>query len=188
MKWILTLLLSIYASLGVAQEMPNAYNLKVNVDRTGGRFHISVSYQVPISLCNAYSFLTDYEGAKKIPGIVQSRVLERAGNKVIVERSVEERILLIPIEMHSVLEYTETVNQGVTFEQMSGDAKSYKGSWQIVANGNLTTFKYESTFEPQSSLPNFLIEYFIKNSIRERFDVMAEKVAQRNTTSALACK
>lgn len=188
MKWILWAFLSVYAALGVSEELSNPYDLKVSVSRIGERFQINVGYVAPINLCNAYFFLTDYEGAKNIPGIVESKVVSRLGNKVKVERLIEERILLIPIEMHSVMQYTETVNQGLLFEQISGDAKFYKGRWQIGTEGSGTRFKYESVFEPQSIIPNFVIDYFIKNSIRERFEIMAEKASQRNAIPALACK
>ena len=188
MKWIMPFLLCACASLCFGDEAQTLYDLKVNVQRNGERFQVKASYTVPISLCNAYSFLTDYEGAKNIPGIVESKVISRSGNKVQVERLIEERILLIPIEMYSVMQYTETSNQGLSFEQISGDAKFYKGSWRISTDSSGTLFKYESVFEPQSIIPNFVIEYFIKNSIRERFGLMAEKAAQRNVIPVLACK
>jgi hypothetical protein len=188
MKWALFLLLSAAASLGAGQEIANPYELTVNIYRTGERFQISASYVAPISVCSAYAFLTDYEGARNIPGIIESKIIGKSGNKVKVERLIEDRILFIPIEMRSVVEYTETPNQGLLFEQISGDAKFYKGSWRIVANGNSSTLKYESIFEPGSIVPNAVIEYFIKNSIRERFEVMAENASQRNKTYQLACK
>ena len=188
MKWIAPFLLCVCASLCLGNEAQTLYDLKVSVQRNGERFQIKASYIAPISLCNAYSFLTDYEGAKSIPGIVESKVISRAGNKVQVERLIEERILLIPIEMYSVMQYTEISNQGLSFEQISGDAKFYKGSWRLSTDGGITLFKYESIFEPQSVIPNFVVEYFIKNSIRERFGLMAEKAAQRNVIPALACK
>jgi Polyketide cyclase / dehydrase and lipid transport len=188
MKLILSFLLSFMASMAFAQNVPTPNDLKVSVSRVGGKFQVSASYQVPITLCGAYAFLTDYEGARNIPGIVESKIIAREGNKVKVARTVEERILLIPIEMHSVVEYTESLNQGLAFEQISGDAKYYKGTWSIAADGELTLFKYQGAFEPQSSMPNFVIEYFIKNSMRDRFLRMAERAAQKSDPLSLACR
>lgn len=187
-KWILALLLCVYAGLSFGDDVQNPYDLRVNIYRIGERFQIKASYVIQISTCNAYSFLTDYEGAKNIPGIVESKIIARSGNKVKVERLMEERILFIPFEMRSVLEYTETTNQRLNFEQVSGDAKFYKGSWRIAAIGNSTVFKYEALFEPESIIPGSVIEYFIKNSIRERFEVMADKASERSKGPSLACR
>ena len=184
MKWPLSLFLCMFASLSVSQETPNAYDLRVDVNRIGGQFQISAIYEIPINICGAYSFLTDYEGTKNIRGIIESKIIARSGNKVKVERMIQERILYIPIEMRSVVEYTETLNQGLVFEQVSGNAKLYKGSWRLMASGSSTIFQYESVFEPGSIIPNAVVEYFIKNSVRERFEVMAEKASQRKSASA----
>lgn len=188
MKWFLAVLLTIISTLSAAQELRDPYNLKVKIRQLGGLFQISASFQAPIDLCSAYSFLTDYEGAKNIPGIVASKVIARSGNKVNVEGIVEERVLLIPIEMHSVMEYTEMNNLGVNFKQISGDAKSYEGTWRLAGGSDFTIFKYDGAFEPQSSLPNFIIEYFIRNSVRDRFSAMAELAKQRYVNSVQTCK
>ena len=65
------------ASLGIAcaQEASNAYDLKVAVTRSGDRFQVNASYEVPITVCEAFAFITDYEGIKNLPGVVDSKVL-----------------------------------------------------------------------------------------------------------------
>jgi Polyketide cyclase / dehydrase and lipid transport len=92
---------------------------------------VSASYELPIMVCEAFAFITDYEGAKSFPGVVDSKVLSRSGNKVRVARLLEERILFMSIEMRSELEYVEVPNKALLFEQLSGDTKYYKGSWRL---------------------------------------------------------
>lgn len=58
------------------------FDLKVFVGRSGSGFQVQATYVAPVNECQAYAFLTDYEGAKNIPGIRDSKVLSRAGNKV----------------------------------------------------------------------------------------------------------
>ena len=58
-------------NLGIATTNTiNPYDLKVDVKRAGDAFLIQVSYIVPINVCQALAFLTNYEDAKNIPGIV----------------------------------------------------------------------------------------------------------------------
>ena len=95
MKQILGIFLFVAVGIALAQDAPNPYDLKLAIARTGDRFQVSASYEVPITVCEAFAFITDYEGAKSFPGVVDSKVLSRLGNKVRVARLLEERILFM---------------------------------------------------------------------------------------------
>ena len=186
-KWFISLLLSLSMIQIHAQENVNLYNVQASVIFEDGHFRIQASYEVPIDICSAYAFITDYEGAKNIPGIVESRVISRTRNKVRVQRLIREQILFIPIEMKSLMEYTETPNKLLIFNQLSGDNKEYKGSWRLSETKDKTLFKYEAIFDPNSGIPSFVIEYFMKNSIRGRFEIMAQKAAQTKFSETFSC-
>ena len=188
MQSIFPLALVLLISQGHAQENVNPFDVQVSVSQIEGRFQIQANYVVPTSICNAFSFITAYEGAKNIPGILESKVISRAGNKVRVYRVIEENILFFPIEMKSTVEYTETPNRGLTFEQISGDTKLYKGSWRLTSDKGKTSFKYEALVEPDSLIPSSVIEYFMRNSIRGRFELMAQRAAQHKSPEGLTCK
>ena len=165
------------------------FDLKVFVGRSGPGFQVQASYVAPVNECQAYAFLTDYEGAKNIPGIRDSKVLSRAGNKVQVERIAEERVLFYPIILRSILEFSEVSDKRQDFIQVEGDAKSHKGSWTIEPDKNGTRFTHHATFELETSIPFFLIKFFIENSATRRFEVMAERVLlQKNTLSGSCAK
>jgi len=163
---------------GFTQELANPYDVQVVVRSNDGRFHVKATYTVPMNACAAFAFITDYEGAKKIPGIIESKVTSRAGDKVLVHRVVQERILFIPIELQSLIEYTEVSDHELIFEQISGDTKMYKGTWNLSGDKGKTVFKYESVIEPNSIIPSAVIEYFMKNSIQGRFEAMAQRASQ----------
>ena len=188
MKRFLSLFLIASFGIAFAQEASNPYDLKVAVTRAGDRFQVIASYEVPISVCEAFAFITDYEGVKSLPGIVDSKVLSRSGNKVKVARLVEERILFIPFEMRSELEYVEFPNKALLFEQISGDTKYYKGSWRLLPEKDFTTFKYDAQVEPNSMVPSAVIEFFIKNILRRQFESMAELASQRKPIQKTVCK
>jgi hypothetical protein len=188
MKWIFTLILVLLISQGHAQEHVNPFDVQVSVTQADGRFHIQASYTIPINICTAFAFITDYEGAKNVPGILEVKIISRAGNKVRVYRVIEEQALFFPIEMRSVTEYTETPNRALTFEQISGDMKSYKGGWKLTSDKGKTSFKYDALMEPDSIIPSAVIEHFVKSSTRGRFELMAQRASQYKTVEALTCK
>ncbi|MBU3592871.1 cyclase/dehydrase [Polynucleobacter sp. 71A-WALBACH] len=188
MKQLISFFLITSFGIVFAQEGSNSYDLRVAVTRAGDRFQVNASYEVPITPCEAFAFITDYEGAKNLPGIVDSKVLSRSGNKVKVARILEERILFIPFEMRSELEYVEVPNKALLFEQLSGDTKYYKGSWRLLPGKDFTTFKYDAQVEPSSFVPSAVIEFFINNIVRRQFESMAEMASLKRPLSAKACK
>lgn len=101
---------------GYAQENINPFDVEVSVVQIEGRYHIQASYAIPMNICNAFSFITDYEGAKNIPGILEIKIISRVGNKVRVYRLIEEQALFFRIEMRSVMEFIETPNRTLAFK------------------------------------------------------------------------
>jgi len=188
MKWFCSLVLFLSISLSHAEEVTNPFDVQVSVIPMNGRFQINASYVVPINLCSAYSFITDYEGSKNIAGINEVAVISRVGNKVRVRRVIEEDVLFFHISMKSIVEYTETPNELVSFEQLSGDAKLYKGTWRLVSNGSKTTFKYDGLVELDTAIPSLIVEYFMKNNMRARLGSMALKASQQKASEAGVCK
>jgi ribosome-associated toxin RatA of RatAB toxin-antitoxin module len=188
MKRLVPLILVLLVSLSHAQERPNPFNVQVSVIPVNGRFQINASYVVPINICSAYTFITDYESSKNIPGITEATVISRVGNKVHVRRVIQEEVLFFPITMKSLIEYTETPNELVSFEQINGDAKLYKGTWRLIPNGDQTTFKYDGLIELDLAIPSMIVEYFMKNNLRGRLGAMALKASQQAVLEMRACK
>lgn len=181
----LQLLLIPLACFAASDGVP--FDLKVFVGRSGSGFQVQATYVAPVNECQAYAFLTDYEGAKHIPGIRDSKVLSRTGNKVQVERVAEERVLFYPILLHSILEFSEVSDKRQEFIQIEGDAKSYKGSWTIEPDKNGTRFTHHATFELETSIPFFLIRFFMENSATKRFEMMADRVMLQKNTLGGSC-
>ena len=183
---LLCLLISGQSCFAIAELTP--YDLQVIVEKLATGFKVQASYIAPVSQCEAYTFLTDYEDVKTIPGIVESKVRRRTGNRVTVERLIEERILLFPVQIRSEVEFTELPNQGVNFIQTKGDSKAYSGTWRLQPNEKGVMVRYASIIEPDSIIPSGVIEYFMKNNIRRSFEMMAEGMQRNRDYLSLACR
>ena len=184
--FFLCFLIGSQSCFAIAELAP--YDLQVFVEKIGGAFKVQASYTASVSQCEAYIFLTDYEDVKTIPGIVESRVRRRNGNKVTVERLIEERILLFPIQLRSEVEFTELPNLGLNFIQTKGSSKAYAGTWRLQTNEKGVLVRYASIIEPDSVIPNGIIEYFMRNNIRKSFEMMAEGMERSRDTLSLACR
>jgi ribosome-associated toxin RatA of RatAB toxin-antitoxin module len=171
-----------------AQAASSPFDLHLQVYPNGDQFQIMADYKVGLSPCQAVAYLRDYEGAKTIPGIKESKVISRSGNQVKVERVVEDRIMLILITMRSVVQYKELTEQILDFEQISGDAKVYKGTWRLDPDGEGTRFQFRAHVEVSTIVPQLVVEYFIKNQMSKRFEAMAEHATQRFAQKQFSCK
>jgi hypothetical protein len=185
-NWKLYLLLLLSFVPAIAQGNP--HDLDISISRTGPRFDVQVQFTAPVSPCQAYAFLTNYEDAKSIPGILSSKVLSRENNKVLVERVAKERILLIPVYLHSTLEFTEVSTAQINFTQIKGDAKSYSGNWIVSPDKRGSRFTHHATFELDTSIPLFIVQYFLENSAAKRFEIMAENIAQVQVAGNSHCR
>ncbi|HQR83392.1 MAG: hypothetical protein B7Y05_05305 [Polynucleobacter sp. 24-46-87] len=172
----------------IANQDLSPYNLKVSVESVGSKFIIDASYMASVSQCEAYMFLTDYEDIKLSPGMIESKVRKRDGNKVVVERLVEESVLLFPLKMHSVLEYTELPNRGLNFVQTKGDSKSFSGNWRLQTDYQGVQVRYHGVLEPNSLVPKGVIEYFMKNNIQKNFENIARGMEVNKEALNLACR
>ena len=171
-----------------ADQSSSPYDLKVSIHRVGAGFSIEASYIASVSQCEAYVFLTDYEDVRMTPGLIESKVKKREGNKVTIERLIEERVLLFPLRMYSVLEYTEQLNQGLNFVQTKGDSKAYSGSWRLKTGDKGVQVRYQAFLEPNSSVPIGIIEYFMKNNMQKSFENIAQAMDKNRDVLNLACR
>lgn len=170
------------------QAVNSTYDLHLQVYPNGEQFQIAADYKVGLSLCQSIIFIRDYEAAKNFPGIKESKILSRSGNQVLVERVVEDRILLIPVQMRSVVQYKELSDYVLVFEQISGDAKYYKGTWRLDPEVDGTRFHYQANIELSSIVPHSMAEYFIRTQMTKRFEAMAENATQRLAQKQFICK
>ena len=164
-------------SVSEASEKKPQSNVSVSVHQSGNSFEVDVSYLTQMDACNAFAFITDYEDAKNIAGIVESKIISRTDNKVVVERKAKETVLLFRLEISSTIEYTEIPYVGLNFEQIHGDNKIYRGTWRLDSKDGMTRLTYHSLIEPGFNAPKFVMAYFIKNSIRDRFESMSARAA-----------
>lgn len=164
-----------------------AHDLQVEVHRDGDRYNFSASFVTSLSPCAAYEFLTDYDAAKKMPGVIDSSYFREDSNHVHVERTASERILFFRVHMHSTMEYTERPYQGVSFVQLKGDSKEYRGDWEIRATPGGSKLSFAGEWEPDTVIPLFIIDHFAKNQLADRFETMARQAETSRTELSAPC-
>lgn len=159
----------------------------VAVDRDGDLYHLSATLPTTLSECAAWHYLTDYDAAVLLPGIISSTSHRDSDNKVTVKRVTDERILFLHINLRSVMEFTEFPNTKLTFTQIEGDSKSFRGEWRIESGSDGSTLHFSGIWEPDTLLPLFIIDHFAEHELERRFAEIARLAEEHKTQHSAAC-
>lgn len=162
--------------------------LQVDVTREGGLYAFTASFDTPLTRCAAYRYLTDYEAAKHLPGVIESLAYRQSVNKVKVDRTADEQVLFFHVRLHSVMEYTENPFDGIEFNQLSGDSKKFSGVWSIEPNPQGSVLKFRGLWEPDTLIPLFIIDHFARNGLVDRFSAIARLAEKRKDTLSVGCE
>jgi hypothetical protein len=158
---------------------PATSTVTVSAHPSGEGFNIQGSFVVPLSPCQAYNYLTDYDVEREMPGVVSIKYHRIAPRRIQLQRDLEERVLFLPVQIQSLVEITEQPYRGTDFVQLSGNARSYRGQWRLEPTGSGTRFVYKAQTDPGSMFPDAMARQVIEDSLRRSFDAMAALAERR---------
>jgi len=184
----LILFLMIIVASNAAWPYDPRHGLQVDVTRKGDLYTLIASIDTSLTACAAYHYLTDYDGAKDLPGVIMSVAYRESANKVKVDRTADEHILFFNVRLHSVMEYTEKPFDRIAFTQLSGDSKAFQGNWDIVPNQQGTTLRFRGLWEPDSLIPFFIIDHFARHGLMDKFNAIAQLAEKRKGMLSTSCR
>ena len=187
MAKIILFLLLFMADNNTAWPDASYRGLQVGVKRDGSLYTFNASFDTSLSTCAAYRYLTDYDAAKKLPGVIESLAYRQSANKVKVERTADEHVLFFYVRLHSVMEYTEKPFDSIVFTQLTDDSKMFQGSWDIEPSQQGSTLKFKGLWEPDTLIPLFVIDHFAKNGLVDKFNAIAELAEKRKDMQTASC-
>ncbi len=116
-----------------------------------------------------WGFLTDYDGlAAHLTGLSSSRLLGAHNGYKIVEQVGRPGVPLLPAELTVRLKVVETPPRLICFEQLEGDLKSFRGSWELApAGAGRTLLCYRLSAAPRGPIPAALIRPVLRRGVEE---------------------
>lgn len=171
---------------GWSAELPAG--LQVDVSRDGSRYAFAASFSTSLSTCAAYHYLTDYDAARLLPGVVESSAVREAPDRVRVRRVADEQVLFFHVRVRSVMEYIEKpADERIEFSQLAGDSKLFRGDWVVEPEAQGSRLVFHGVWEPDSVIPLFIIDHFAKNGLMTRFSDIARLAEQRKPIESARC-
>ena len=156
-----------------------ASEIAISTIPTEQGFDIAGSFYVPLSPCQSYHLLTDYDLEQDLPGVKMIKHTRLSNQRVQLQREIEERVLFLPVQISSIIEITEKPYRGMDFVQISGSAKSYSGQWRLQQVGTGTRFIYKAHTEPGSIFPDAIARQIVEESLRRNFAAMVDLAHRR---------
>lgn len=147
--------------------------LELTVERVanadgGARYQITSSGTVTTSPAAVWRVLTDYNRmADYVPDLKSARVVERRGDKVILEQYGAARMLFFSRDIHLVVEVHEQAPNRLDVSLVEGDMKVYQCSWEIssVAATGGTRIVYNASIEPKFYVPGLVGASLVRKDI-----------------------
>jgi hypothetical protein len=169
----------IFIVCGTAKADIHQPKVQVEVQRVGHIYALGVRLQSSLSKCAAYQYLTDYDAAKGLPGMVESTAVRQSADTVMIDQTTDEQVLFLRVRLHSKMEYKEQPMEGISFIQIEGDSKRFEGKWHIHPNAQGSILHFEGLWEPDTVIPLFVIDHFARNGLIDRFGEIAA-LAEKN--------
>lgn len=169
----------------IALSAPNSWaaskdtsTLQIDVAQMGDQFVIDSTIPTNLDACAAFAYMNSHEMAAAMPEVIEQKITQVDEHTQIIKRVARESILFIPYQIKSVIEYHISAPNRIDFKQTEGDLKTYSGFWEIEKQAKGSVWHYHGNINPDSWIPNAVIQYFIEYRLKKKFVATLEHVQQ----------
>jgi ribosome-associated toxin RatA of RatAB toxin-antitoxin module len=136
----------------------------------GRRCQITAQIQIPHSVENIWTILTDYEKlADFIPSLAKSQQIEHPQGGIRLEQVGSQSFLRLKFCARVVLDMVEQFPNRIDFQMVEGDFREFFGSWllqpRLVEEKSGTELQYVVQILPARTMPIALIERRLSHNL-----------------------
>jgi ribosome-associated toxin RatA of RatAB toxin-antitoxin module len=165
---------------GASMPAANAPEPDVAVQEQSGTYMVSATFAVSQTPSAALAVLTDYEQIPRfMPGVRTSHLLERSGDRVVVEQEAIARFMMFSKTVHLVLEIEEQ-DGALRFHDRCGRSFSvYDGAWITNQQNGYTAITYQLAAKPSFDIPEFLLKRLMKRDATRMIEGLQREIDAR---------
>jgi hypothetical protein len=154
---------------------------QVRVREDRGTYTVMARFEIPQSAATALAVLSDYERIPKfMPEVLSSVMLERAGNRILVEQEAVSRFMLFSKKAHLLLEVTQDADTIRFVDRCGKSFTVYQGAWRAATEAGRTTVTYELTAQPAFDVPEFILKRLLKRDSMQMIERLQREMAARS--------
>lgn len=176
------LVLGTLAVLAGAAEL--APEFSIDVARSGETFIVHALLFAPVSRREAWAVLTDFDRMTGfVPNLTESRVVERAGNRLTVAQKGVARFGALEFPFDSVREVDLDPEESVRSRNIRGSVRKLESVTRLAEAGGGTQVSYRVEAILDWWFSNAVGEAFLRHEIREQFDAIVKEMRRRHDTA-----
>ena len=154
----------------------------------GGRYIFNGNFQVDTDSRLAWDVLTDYDHVSRFVANLNSRVLSREGDQVMVDQTVGGGFLFIRQEVRGLLKIQEKPYESICLEEISRKQFGfYQGQWtlSLVSPGSGMRVAYELEAERNLATPSFVTAGLFRQAAEDLVIGMKNEMDRRETVKRM---
>jgi carbon monoxide dehydrogenase subunit G len=127
---------------------------------------VSAQLSIERTVERVWEFLTDYDRLPcHLSGLTSSRLLRAENGYKVVRQVGRPGLPLLPAELAVTLRVEEDCPRRISFEQIEGFFKSFRGSWELYPRGETTLLRYHLSARPPGFLPAALLRPVLRRGV-----------------------
>lgn len=177
---------AVVAASMVCVPAAGSQTVPVTVQGERGLYRVSATFTTPQPATVGHAVLTDYgEIPRFLPDVRSSRVLERDGERTVVEQEAVAKVLFFSRRVRLVLEVHETPAL-ISFRDRGGESFiRYEGQWTLRDEDGRAVIRYDLTAQPRFDVPDFLLARLLKRDAERMIERIKTEIAARAARAAL---
>lgn len=181
------MLLSALLGLVVCTNASAAEDLTVEAQRSGSAVAVEARATLRAPADLIWKTLTDYDHLSEfIPGMNESKMIDRRGGAAIVEQHGEARFLVFSYGIDVVVESAEYPPDRIEIHVISGNLRQLDGAYRLSAGDEEGTWvlRWSGLVEPTMPVPSFLAVGLMRRNVEAQFSGMVAEIEKRQAQMA----
>ena len=154
-----------------------AAEVAIDVHRAEGIVVIDASVEIKADPVTAWRVLTDYARYPEfVPGMRESRVVERRGTHAIVEQSAEAPVWFTRTPVEITYEVDEFPPSRIESSAKADTLRALDSRYELSPAPAGVRLEYEGRLEPRSSWLGRVEQYALRQAIIAEFQALADRI------------
>ncbi len=165
--------------LGWVQSCAGA-PIVVKTHRDAEALVVEASADIAVTIQQAWEVLTDYGRLSEfVPDLIESRVIERQGDRVTVEQKGEASFLIFRFPVFMRMEIDEHPPSEVIARSVRGSFQEMSGRYALEPSTGGVHVSYTGRFVPNFGVPRFIGNAALKRAVEKQFGAMVREIERR---------
>lgn len=157
-----------------------ATGLLVSTHREGDALVVEARADLDATAAQAWDVLTDYGRLSQfIPGLLESRVIERSGDRVIVAQKGRVGFLFFRYDIAYRMEVDEYPPTEIVARALDGSFLEMAGRYRLEAREQGIRLHYAGRFIPSFGVPRALGNAALRGAVEKQFGAMVNEIERR---------